>query len=345
MFLSITGLFLVLSILWGYQYLPKENWQILAVLPRKKTAQGQWIGLNLTYYGFLCATANAFAVVMFLILSSAAEIPLSGACLLIVSLLLICLPAAKLIARLVEKKSSTLTVGGAVFAGTLASPLLVYCVNHTLGKTQGFSISVSTFLAAASIAYAYGEGLGRLACISFGCCYGKPVASLPLFVQKLFARFYLRFSGATKKITYASGLDNTKVVPVQIITAIIYCGAALAGTGIYLAGEFRLAFVSSLLITQIWRFLSEFLRADFRGSLKITPYQVMAGLTIVYAVTAACMFHEQSTLPVLTRGLSCLWNPGIIFFIEGIWVTSFLYTGRSQVTGAQIRFHVNHSKS
>jgi hypothetical protein len=29
-------------------------------------------------------------------------------------------------------------------------------------------------------------------------------------------------------------------------------------------------------VTQVWRFLSEFLRADYRGSGRISAYQVMA---------------------------------------------------------------------
>ena len=78
-----------LAIVWGFRVLPKENWQIMAVLPRQKTEHGKWKGLNLTYYGFLSANAYTFAVIIFIILTAAAGIPLIGLCLLVTGLLLV----------------------------------------------------------------------------------------------------------------------------------------------------------------------------------------------------------------------------------------------------------------
>ena len=60
---------------------------------------------------------------------------------------------------------NTFTVGGASFVGIILAPLIVWMFNVTLDK----SIPIVPFLAAVSIAYALGEGVGRLACISFGC--------------------------------------------------------------------------------------------------------------------------------------------------------------------------------
>lgn len=344
LFIMIIAMSNALLIYWGYKTLPKENWQIMAVLPQKKMVHGKWKGLNLTYYGLLSANAYAFAVIIFIILSAASGLPVSGLCLLITLLLLICMPASKIIARIVEKKSGTLTVGGAVFAGTLCAPWIVFLVNQTLGKIQGFHISATIFLAAVSVAYAYGEGLGRLACISFGCCYGKPLESCSPRVQKLFSHFHLVFSGETKKIAYASGLDNQKVIPIQVITASVYCCCGVLGTWLYLNGYFIAALLESIIVTQTWRFASEFFRADFRGDLKITPYQVMSLICVLYAAGIAWIIPVQGSTPDLFLGLSALWTPWMILFIQAVWIISFWYTARSTVTGAQISFHVEENR-
>jgi hypothetical protein len=343
-FLSILAVLILITILWGFKTLPKEKWQIMAVLPKEKTLHGKWEGLNLTYYGLLCANAYTFAVIIFFILGASARIPLSELGLLILAMLGLCMPASKIMARLVEKKKGTLTVGGAVFIGILAGPWLVYLTNLTLGRAFGFDVNVTVFLSALCVAYAYGEGLGRLACISFGCCYGKPLHQCSPFIQRLFSGFYLVFSGKTKKIAYASGLEGEKVIPVQIMTASLYSVAALFGTWLFLNGYYGAAFLETLIVTQVWRFVSEFFRADFRGGLKITPYQLMALGGIAYSLIVVLMFPAPEDLPRLRPGLNALWNPWMIFLIESIWVAAFVHTGRSVVTGAEISFHVNESK-
>jgi len=313
-------------------------------LPRQKTEHGKWKGLNLTYYGFLSANAYTFAVIIFIILTAAAGIPLIGLCLLVTGLLLVCIPSSKIIARMVEKKPGTLTVGGAVFTGTLLAPLLVLLVNRLLGEAMGVSVSPIIFLSAASIAYTFGEGLGRLACVSFGCCYGKPVHQCSPFVQRLFSGFYLVFSGKTKKIAYASGLDGERVIPIQIITAVLYSMTGITGTLFFLQGHYVAALMVSLIVTQVWRFVSEFFRADFRGSLKVTPYQMMALGTILCAAGMVVLFPIPAFSPVLARGLGALWNPWVILLVEAIWFLAFFHTGKSVVTGAEVSFHVVETK-
>jgi len=343
-FLSILSILILITIIWGFKTLPKEKWQIMAVLPKEKSLHGKWEGLNLTYYGLLCANAYTFAVIIFFILGASAGIPISELCLLILAMLGLCMPASKIMARLVEKKKGTLTVGGAVFIGILAGPWLVYLTNLALGRAFGFDINATVFLSALCVAYAYGEGLGRLACISFGCCYGKPLHQCSPLVQRLFSRFYLVFSGKTKKIAYASGLEGEKVLPVQILTAGLYSVSALFGTWLFLNGYYGAALLEALVVTQVWRFVSEFFRADFRGGLKISPYQLMALGGIAYSLVVVLMFPAPADQPGLRLGLHALWNPWMIFLIESVWVAAFVHTGRSVVTGAEISFHVNESK-
>jgi len=52
-FLLAFSLILSLLIIWSFKHLPDEKWQMLAVLPLRKDASNQWLGINITYYGFL----------------------------------------------------------------------------------------------------------------------------------------------------------------------------------------------------------------------------------------------------------------------------------------------------
>ena len=346
-FIFIISIFLVLgaSIWWGAKHLPGERWQILAVIPGAIISTGEHRGLNLTYYGVLSANAYTFAVLIFLILATSSGLPLAATAAFIVLLLAVCMPASSLVARLVEKKSGTLTVGGAVFVGMLASPVLIWIINLIPALSQGTTLNATLVLSAISVSYAYGEGLGRLACLSFGCCYGKPLEECSPGIQRLMKRYCLVFHGSTKKIAYASGLDGHRVIPIQVITAIIYCVSALAGTFLFLNGFSGTALVETLIVTQAWRIISEFFRADFRGDFTITPYQMMAAATVFIALCITMAFPDKgSVAPELSRAMGVVWSPWTILALQGIWLVSFLFTGRSSVTGAKISFHVQEDK-
>ena len=343
-FITLLGGIITAAIWWGAVTLPGEKWQIMAVVPTTRTFQGRWQGMNLTYYGALSATAYSFAVIIFIILSTAAGASLVWVGIFTGLILAVCMPASRIVARLVEKKNATLTVGGAVFVGSLTAPLITFLINATLGGIAGQSVHVLVILAAISVAYAFGEGMGRLACLSFGCCYGKPLNQCSPRVRKLFRGFCLVFHGKTKKIAYASNLDGQQVIPIQVITAILYNACALVGTWLFLAGHFGAALVETLVITQVWRIVSEFFRADFRGKFTVTPYQVMAGITILLALVLSLLPVPPADLPRLYTGLDALWSPGTLLAVEFVWVVTFLFTGRSSVTGARITFNVQEDK-
>lgn len=350
-FLTSLAAVVIAAIWWGATTLPGEKWQVLAVVPTAPAdhAKGRR-GMNLTYYGVISATAYSFAVIILLILATAAGISREVVALFTALLLAVCMPASSIVARVVEKKKNTLTVGGAVFVGTLAAPVLTGIINALLGNhlaaTGGKTINVTVLLSAVSIAYAFGEGLGRLACLSFGCCYGKPLARCSPRVRKILGRFCIVFHGKTKKIAYASGLDGQRVLPVQIITAALYSACGLIGTALFLNGHFGAALAETLVITQVWRITSEFFRADFRGDFTVTPYQIMAAVTVLYALCIAFFFPPLSStkMPQLSMGLSALWSPGTLLAVQAIWVISFLFTGKSSVTGARIAFYVQEDK-
>jgi len=341
LFVSALAAMIAIMLIWGFRHLPHERWQILASMPMKKNDAGQWIGQNLTFYGVLSANAYVIGMIVFIVLMGFTGLSLPGIVALMAGLLAICVPASRWVARIVEKKRHTFTVGGASFVGILAAPLLVWAVNASIGGWGHFSAHPLAFLSALSIAYAFGEGIGRLACISFGCCYGKPLDQCHPAIQKLFAKWHFVFSGDTKKIAYAHGFQGRKVVPIQAVTAILYCTVGLMGVILFLGGFPKSALFLTLVTTQVWRTLSEFFRADFRGEYRFSAYQIMGLLAVAYALILTMVLPAPPPPDgTVMKGLRHLWHPGVILLIQATWIAIFLYTGRSQVTGSHLRFHV-----
>lgn len=339
-----TGCFAYLC--WGSCRLPGERWQFMASLPRQRRADGPWEGTNLTWYGCFSANAYLVAVALFLLLTGTLALPRSSMALYVLALLSICVPASKLVARVVEKKAHTFTVGGAVFVGLLSAPWILALFNVAALQGNGTALPVWPVLSALAIAYAFGEGLGRLACISFGCCYGKPVEECPAWLKPLSKHWSVCYFGDTKKIAYASNLEGQPVLPIPSITALIYVVTGLAGCVLFLAGLFASAFALSVTVTQMWRVLSEFLRADYRGQGRLSAYQWMGLLAIPYAwLLPACFAATPGLSPDLQLGLLSLWSPGILIGLQLLWLFILFYTGRSAVTGATLTFHVNHERT
>jgi len=330
-------LFTLISL--GGRILPGERWQMLASVPLAKNADGSWRGLNLTWYGALSALAYALATAVAVVLLASVGMGLSGLVLMVAGMLGLCIPASKIVARLVEGKRNTLTVGGAVFVGIVAAPFVAWLVVSVTG--QGAVLPV---LAALSIAYAVGEGVGRMACLSFGCCYGRPVETLAGPWRSLFEKWNTVFSGPTKKAAYAHDLCGRRLVPVQLMTAYLYCGAACAGM-IFFAGErFAPAMAVPLVVTQVWRVLSEFFRADYRGEQKISAYQIMAGVGVLYGLVPAYALSGGNASAQLANGVSALWSVPVLLLLQGVFLAVFLYTGRSSVTGSLVRFAVREGE-
>lgn len=343
LFLLLLLLGFTALLLWGFRVLPGEKWQVLATLPVRRNSNGEWQGINLTWYGLLTANAYLVAVAMLVLLLGSIGAPLGEMALATSGLLALCVPASRLVARLVEGKTHTFTVGGAVFVGLVAAPWLIEGLNRLPGVMR---LPVLPTLAALAVAYAFGEGLGRLACISFGCCYGKPLSQCCPTAQKLFRRWHFAFTGATKKIAYAGGLEGVRVVPIQGLTATLYTLTGLFGAWLFLNGHFGGAFVLTTLITQAWRVYSETLRADYRGRGRFSAYQLMALLALPYTLAIALGYQDApvTTWPELKRGLALFWQPAPLLFLQLLWLSLFLYTGRSSVTGATLSFHVHRDR-
>jgi hypothetical protein len=338
----IMGSMIFLHYLWAFKRLPQENYQFLATRPKHKhhfNDLNLWDGENLTYYGLFNANAYLLAVMIGLFLLASIGISLLTIIIMTIFILIICMPSSKILAQVIEKRPHVFSVGAASFMGIVLSPWIVYGIL----KFHSIEHNCICVLSAISIAYTFGEGLGRLACISFGCCYGKPLTELNPFFQRMISPFAMVFEGKTKKIAYESHLDGVKVVPIQALTAILYTIFGLCALYLFLEKYFVASFILSILITQLWRFASEFLRADYRGKGKISVYQWMSLISCLYVISLPYIFNNALfPKPDIFFAFKTIWQPQVIIFLQGIWVISFFYTGKSQVTTSKISFELSN---
>lgn len=330
----------------AYQILPRERFQIIGAIPRgdKSSHSGGWAGTNLTYYGFILASATVVAVALFFVLLAAIGIDMHTSLWIIAFVVTLSLIGAKLIARLVEKKKNTLTVAGGATVGLYAMAIILITYNNLYADAH-LTIPLFPVMAALTVSFIIGEGLGRLACISFGCCYGKPITELSPLGQRLFGRFGVEFHGKTKKIIYASGLSGVKVLPIQAITSFVYVQCGILGIYLFLEGQFAVAFALCAIFGLAWRIFSEQFRADYRGEGKMSAYQIMGLVNILFCL-ALLWFLPQSSFVTgdILLGLKALWSPVVILFLQILWLTFFLYTGLSRVLGATLTFHVRQNQ-
>lgn len=336
--ISMLGLLMIGGLFAGFRFFAGERWQFLGSVPVRRLADGAWECRNLTWYGFLSATALSFAILILIFLMAATGTPPATTALVATALLGLCLPASARIAHWVDGKAHTFSVGAAAFVGMLAAPWGLLLFKHLLGPGWG-SIEPIPFLAGFSVAYAFGEGIGRLACISFGCCYGKPVAQMK-FGQAFFRRWQTAFPGATRKTAYAGGLEHVPLVPVQAMSALVCTMAGLVSLTLFMRGRYAGALMVAVLLTQGWRWVAEFLRTDPRGVTKISAYQAMSVAAALYTCLIARLFQTTALAPDWQVGFRSLGHPGLMFFLAALWLVVFYRMGVSTVTTSRTYFEV-----
>jgi hypothetical protein len=338
---AVLALLYALLLGWACRTLPEEKWQVLAAVPLLREGPGVFKGFNLTYYGFFSASAQTAAAGAVLFLMGSVGQESLATVLALAPVMGVGLVAARVVARVVEKKPRTFTVGGAFFVALFLAPGWAWGAGRLLNGPLAAADRVAPFLAAIAVAYALGEGLGRLACISFGCCYGRPLDQCPAWVQKVFGGHAFVFDGPNKKIAYESGLGGVPVVPIQAVSSAVLVATGLAGMILFLNGWFQAAFILPLAVSQGWRVFSETLRADYRGGSRISAYQWMAGAAVLGGLALILALPEYSAPQVhLEGGLKALWSPGTLLALQVLWIGVMLYLGRSRVTASTIRFHL-----
>ena len=221
--------------------------------------------------------------------------------------------------------------------GIVAAPFIVLMFNALVDNP----IPVLPVMAALAVAYSIGEGLGRLACLSFGCCYGQPLSKIHPFLARCLKNVSISFDGMTKKVSYEADLEGVPVVPVQAMTSILYVFTGHLGVYLFLNEKYGEAFILSIIVTQGWRFFSELLRADYRGHGKITVYQWMSIIAMLFAIFFPAYIPQAlQNKPDLLKGLVQLWNPAWLIFSQVLWLTVFFYLGISRVTYSTISIDI-----
>jgi hypothetical protein len=340
-FVAALALGLFALVAWGVRTLPAERWQMLAAVPIAKSPDGSWRGLNLTFYGFFSATGTAFGFAIMLLLLASVGISLAVSIALVLLVLLVCVPSSRVIAGVVERKRNTFTVAGAAFVATIVFPLLVLALRPLAARVLHCEIPVLPTFAAAAIAYVLAESIGRLACVSFGCCYGIPLRDANPTVARLFQKHNLVIQGATKKAAYASGLDGEPLIPVQALTSVVFGVSGLAGVALFLGQQFRLGALIPLIASWGWRACSEWLRADHRGASPVSVYQVMAIVALIYpSVVLLLMPTTPRAAPNLEAAFAQVFSAPVILILQGFWLALFSYYGRSRVTASTVSFHL-----
>ena len=345
-FVGLIAVLLGLYYQWAFRVLPREEWQFVAVIPGRQDESGGWTGINLTGYGLFTALAITTATAILLILLTAVGVSGRSTIYLLLIILSLSVPASRLTAWLIEGKRHTFSVAGAVFTAGIILPWLIVLWNRLPLTIIGEQIPPIRFMAALVVAYSYGESLGRLACLSFGCCYGRHVSSLPGRLARLFTPFAVVFHGETKKVAYAGRAAGQPLVPVQALTATFLALNALAGTWLLLAGYVRTSLFLTLVLSQLWRFISEFLRDDYRGTTgKISVYQIFSLTLIIYLFVVARLFNEPTALKSdLLDGVLYLWSPLRLVALAFIFLLSLLYFGLSEVTTSTVVFRVRQDR-
>ncbi len=338
-FIATLAALMAALLLWGFRTLPEERWQMIAAVPVAKGCDGEWRGMNLTFYGFFSATGSVFGIAMAILLLASVHVSMLVAVILAAGMMVLCLPASRLVAAVVEKKSSTYTIAGAAFVAAIVLPPLVWFGGQYLAS-WGLTLYALPALAAAAIAYALAEAIGRLACMSFGCCYGMPLRDASPQMARMFRCCHTVFHGKTKKVAYASGLQEEPLIPVQTMTSVVFTLSGLVGLGFFLAQHWRLALLVPIVGTWGWRTIAENLRADHRGHTRISVYQVMSLIAMAYLAGAAFLLPSSGPAPDLTLGLSQVATLPVILVLQSLWVLLFLFYGRSQVTASVVSFHV-----
>lgn len=339
LFSSYIIFLIILSIL--IRYLPKERYQFIFTIPYKKLEDGRWMGRNITYYSFFNAlgyTAGTVITTVFLLSYGLNFIQIF---LMILLVFIICIPSSKLLAYFIEKSPHGFTVGGAVFVGVLVLPVAIYLSLKLTNSSIEFKNILLPVYAVISIGYLVGEGIGRLGCLSFGCCYGKAITEVKSnLLKKVFERFYTVFYGECKKISYASGGCGVKTVPVQPIAILLYITTSFISILMILNGFIVTAILTTTLVSQLYRFYSEFFRSDYRGEGKISSYQKMALLNILIISAYCYIFHDNTNTFDIQKGLPEFLSLQFFILVGTVFIVTFLYTGLSTATYSVIEFKV-----
>jgi hypothetical protein len=334
---------------WAFRHLPSECWQIAVAIPARKQAASDsdatWPAVNITFYGVISAVAYMLAILVFVFLAGSANQPISAVAIFSMLLLLVGIPASKWVALWVEGVPGH-TIGGALFAVVLAVLPALWLTDFICAAISLPRADPGMLLAAAAIAYVLGEAIGRLACLSFGCCYGRSIDSATPLQRALYSSTATTYRGRFKKIAYASGLEGRPVIAVQSVACAALFGVFVVSFWFFWKGYIALSLIVALGLAQLWRAYSETLRADYRGREGFTLYQGMALVGIVLTLLYAWIHRVQvSATPTFARGLDAVIRVEVILCAQALAIIILALMGRSYVTSSRLEYKLHAPKT
>ena len=129
-----------------------------------------------------------------------------------------------------------------------------------------------------------GHSLGRIGCLTYGCCHGRPTGS----------PCYIRYTNPESKAVWQSGLAGVPLYPTQVYSAAgnlaLFCLLGALATKQRCPGELAGIYLT---LTSVGRFGIEFLRGvPVRRWLGLSPFQWIAAM--LFGAGAALWSHAST---------------------------------------------------
>lgn len=173
-----------------------------------------------------------------------------------------------------EQATFSLNGGITAIGGLLSGALCFIVISIIFRKKYPYLLDKVVMFAPCCMTVAH--AFGRLGCFFAGCCYGREVHS-----GDAFAFLAVHFPYGTS--AYSNG---NAIYPTQLFEAIFLFVLFFVTSILLLKKKFRYNMVVYLAAYGVWRFLIEFLRADYRGSFVggLTPSQTQSLFLVISAV-------------------------------------------------------------
>ncbi|MFH0976294.1 MAG: prolipoprotein diacylglyceryl transferase family protein [Spirochaetota bacterium] len=341
-YLLLTAITVMSCVIWYFSFtrFTHERYQVLFCFPTEKK-ENSWSGFCITWYGLIISLSFTFSFIIFVFLMGSSGISYLSVVIPVLISVAIGVLASKLLAERIEKTKATISVAAAMFTSFLLIPPSFFIYGKIFSETP---IPVMIVLSSISIAFAFGEGYGRIACISFGCCYGKPVDKTGWFLRRIFHRMNFTFRGGLKKASYAGNLEGSPLVPIQGITSIVNVLTGITGIVLYYHGNFSSTLLTVIISLSAWRILSEQFRIDNRGSGKISAYQIMSLFNIGYSVfISVALYSANPLLPDFEKGINAVLSREIFPVSIVIFSILLIFYGKSKVIFPEIKLKVGNN--
>ena len=144
-----------------------------------------------------------------------------------------------------------------------------------------------------------GHALGRLGCLSYGCCFGRPTGR----------RLAITYRNPLAKAVRIGGLHNVRLHPVALYEAVLDLGILLAVNAVAVLGApLGLPSALALVLYGLGRFAIEFLK-DNQGRMVLAHCSVNHLMSLAMAALGTLLLHSILLAPQATPAIA--WAPAL----------------------------------